>query len=252
MKRKIWKNLLALIMALCLSFSLAACGEPEGKTPPGDDGTCVHQYTAENVCSLCGREWKFSEGFTYDLDETTDTYHVLQIQKASGDVVVPYGYQGKFVTAVFGWTKEEIIEIAEGENPDPYIPDSLTGITLPDSVMQIGGYSFMGCSGLRKVNLGHGLISIGEYAFGSCEGLTNITIPDSVTSIGEAAFAGCSALNQITIGSGVTQIGHYAFEACKELDNIQFKGTVAAWQAIEEGSAGLGTVFTVTCTDGVA
>ena len=53
---------------------------------------------------------------------------------------------------------------------------SVTELVIPDSVTEIKGHAFSGCTGL-----------------------TAVTIPDSVTSIGEGAFSGCSSLESITI-----------------------------------------------------
>ena len=39
--------------------------------------------------------------------------------------------------------------------------------------------------------------NIGGYAFNGCTGLTCVTIPDSVTSIGGGAFFGCTGLTEI-------------------------------------------------------
>ena len=74
--------------------------------------------------------------------------------------------------------------------------------TIPESVTEIGGYAFCGCSSL-----------------------TSITIPFSVTEIGGAAFCGCSSLTSITIPSSVTEIGGAAFSECDSLTSITWKGT---------------------------
>ncbi|MBP5177082.1 MAG: leucine-rich repeat domain-containing protein, partial [Clostridia bacterium] len=74
---------------------------------------------------------------------------------------------------------------------------SVTSITIPDGVTDIGDYAFAGCSGLTSVNVAGSVTSIGEGAFSSCSGLTSIIIPNSVTSIGNWAFRNCSGLTSV-------------------------------------------------------
>jgi hypothetical protein len=89
-----------------------------------------------------------------------------------------------------------------------------TSITIPNSVTSIGDYAFHYCIYLTSVNLPESVTSIGYGVFYHCESLTSITIPNSVTSIGEEAFAGCAALSSITIPNSVTTIGKTAFRVC--------------------------------------
>ena len=72
--------------------------------------------------------------------------------------------------------------------------DSLTSITIPNSVTTIGDSAFSGCTGLTSIAIPDSVTSIGYQAFSYCKGLTSITIPDSVTSIGYYAFDGCTNL----------------------------------------------------------
>ena len=51
---------------------------------------------------------------------------------------------------------------------------SLTSVTIPDSVTNIGADAFSGCSSL-----------------------TSVTIPNSVTSIGSGTFYGCTSLTSV-------------------------------------------------------
>ena len=96
----------------------------------------------------------------------------------------------------------------------------LISITIPDSVTSIGSSAFLNCSSLTEISIPECVTSIGDCAFQSCSSLTNITIPDSVTSIGLAAFQNCSSLTGITISDSVTSIGNSAFSGCSSLSGI--------------------------------
>lgn len=73
---------------------------------------------------------------------------------------------------------------------------------------------------IRKVEIGSGVQSIGNYAFYYCSCLSSITIPDSVTLMGMVAFNNDVSLSSITIPDGVTTIGASMFNYCHSLSNI--------------------------------
>ncbi len=95
-------------------------------------------------------------------------------------------------------------------------------ITIPDSVTNIGNYTFGGCSGLTGITIPDSVTTIGDGAFEDCTGLTNVTIGNSVTSIGGDAFYGCAKLTSITIPDSVTSIGGDAFRGCTSLTEVIF------------------------------
>lgn len=97
-----------------------------------------------------------------------------------------------------------------------YQCDSLTSVTLPDSVTTIGDFAFSSCDSLTGITLPDGVTSIGNSAFRSCFSLTDITLPDSVTSIGNFAFDSCGSLTSAVIPDGVTSIGKDAFDDCAD------------------------------------
>ena len=98
--------------------------------------------------------------------------------------------------------------------------DSLTSVTIPDSVTSIGESAFEGCENITSITIPESVTTIGEMAFYECTNLTSITIPDSVTSIGGRAFFWCKNLTSITIPNSVTSIGDGAFGSCSSLTSI--------------------------------
>ena len=107
--------------------------------------------------------------------------------------------------------------------------DSLTSITISDSVTSIGAYAFYGCKSLASVIIGNGVTSIEYEAFDGCTSLTSVMIPDSVTSIEYEAFDGCTSLTSVMIPDSVTSIGYSAFRNCSSLnynikENVKYLG----------------------------
>lgn len=93
---------------------------------------------------------------------------------------------------------------------------TVTKITLPESVRDIGGYAFAHCSALRAVIVPHNLQTIGDFAFLYCHALEEISLPKSVPEIGMRAFGDCPKLT-VTVDKG-----SYAEKYCKE-NQIKFK-----------------------------
>ena len=89
---------------------------------------------------------------------------------------------------------------------------SSSAVTIPNSVISIGGNAFKDCTGLTSVTIPNSVTSIGGSAFYGCTGLTSVTIGNSVTSIGQTAFSGCSGLTEInSLASVAPQLGSNAF-----------------------------------------
>jgi hypothetical protein len=87
---------------------------------------------------------------------------------------------------------------------------SLSEVTIPPSVAEIGPRALGGCSGLQRVVMMQpGVVGrvIGDCAFADCSALESIVIPDTVTKIGGVAFEGCSSLKDLVIPASASNIG---------------------------------------------
>ena len=143
---------------------------------------------------------------------------------------------------------------------------SLTSVSIPNSVNEIGEYAFQETPWLEqrkeeqgavyagrcviacKKSLASAIIKEGterlcDYSFSDCKSLISVTIPEGVTEIGREAFCRCTGLTNVTIPKGVTKIGGGAFLGCTGLTSVTIPEEVTeiGWSAFE-GCMGLTSV----------
>ena len=194
----------------------------------------------------------FSAPLTYLFQNNTITVTDCETS-ASGALVIPSTYNGYPVTSIGAYAFQNC--------------ESLTSVTIPDSVTTIGRGAFRDCSSLTSILIPSSVTLIGHDnhapAFRGCDSLTDIevdtsnaqynsedgvlfskdgttlikfpggksghyTIPDSVTSIEQAAFAYASKMTSVTIPNSVTSIGQYAFWAAKGLTSVTIPESITS------------------------
>ena len=132
--------------------------------------------------------------------------------------------------------------------------DSLTSVSIPESVTEIIGGTFRNCTALSSINIPSSVTTIGNETFQGCISLTSIEIPSGVTSIGSMAFQntglesiiianasigtqafeGCLQLTSVSIGDGVADIATLAFAKCPALTSISVSEANAAYDCRED------------------
>ena len=120
----------------------------------------------------------YSDGYTWEISVNRGTATITKLKSEPfGSLTIPSKFGDIPVTSI-------------GESAFRGC-ESLTSVTIPDSVTRIGDGAFLKCSSLTSITIPDSVTSIGKRAFERCKSLTSITIPDSVTSIGAGAFAVC-------------------------------------------------------------
>ena len=135
---------------------------------------------------------------------------------------------------------------------------ALKSITIPDSVIYLGGWAFSRCAALTDVIIGNGLTkiksntfqecgalttvklgiqvaTIDEQAFYGCFALQSINFPRSLTSISRLSFAGCIGLTSVVIPDSITLIDLDAFAYCQSLTAVTYCGTPEQWEKYKVG-----------------
>ena len=85
------------------------------------------------------------------------------------------------------------------------IPSEINHEGIIYHVASIGYRAFAGCQSLTKITISNSVSIIGEGAFFGCSSLTSLTIPDSVMSIEKRAFTGCESMTSITFQGTIAQ-----------------------------------------------
>lgn len=127
------------------------------------------------------------------------------------------------------WGRESVKEVVIGDGIThiEYAAfedhSSLTKVTFPNSLTEIGRFAFDQCENLTSADLSATQVtSIGYYAFHST-GIISLYLPETVTSIDESAFEHCPSLTAVDLSdTQITYLGRYAFNSCEALESVTF------------------------------
>ena len=223
----------AAIIVACVLFI------PSITTWYTSEGLAYSVEIVEGTCFIRGIKDRTQTDIV--IPEEIDGYKVTEIydNAFSGctsltSIVIPDSVTHIFYNAFDGCTN--IVEATIPAWAIDYIPKDTLKTVVITSGTKIGLFAFSGCESLTSVTIPDTVTTIGSYAFYDCDSLTSIVIPDSVTSIGREAFYDCSSIESITIPNSVASIGEGAFIGCFSLSSVYYGGTVEDWANITIGS----------------
>ena len=170
-----------------------------GKTEGSYCSGCGEVFTAQEDVPALGEK-----DFTFTTDDTGAT--VTGYKGESTEVHIPSALGGKPVVAIG----------ANAFNGN----ETITSVTLPDSVTQLEGFIFSDCSDLQSVILPKTLESLPRSTFSGCQKLTDVTLPAGLKTIESYAFKDCGSLREITLPEGLQSIEMGAFWDCRSLNSV--------------------------------
>ncbi len=174
----------------------------------------------------------------FDIRNYNDHTEIKKYNGTAAVVEIPSEIEGLVVTAIRPRAFEK--------------NETITSVTIPDTVTSIGEYSFVLCSKLKTINIPESVTDIGQSAFsgtawwydhakdenkkkisiivnnifidaGAC---TNVVIPDSVVKIAPGAFSGRDTVTSVTIPATLKNIDSKAFSFCRNVKEIIIPNSV--------------------------
>lgn len=107
---------------------------------------------------------------------------------------------------------------------------SITTVSIPEGINEIGEYSFQNCEKLEVVEIPRGVTKVSYCAFDACKALKSVTFPEGLKEIRAQAFQHCESLTAIEIPESVEKVYSGAFNWCKSLKSIKLPSN---WEKID-------------------
>jgi hypothetical protein len=138
-----------------------------------------------------------AKNYSYELEED-GTILITAYRGKENDLYIPEQIDGYTVTAIKGLAF--------------FANRTLTSVTIPDTVVEIGDSAFYSCSKLTNVVLGNGVKSLGNTAFGQCSKLKSVVLGESLESINSMVFSKCTSLKTLIIPNNITTLALWSFQ----------------------------------------
>ena len=136
-----------------------------------------------------------------EVGYTVQTYGVWLDDYAQ--TAVPHDFQGPLTipeTVEHEGITYTVTAIGEESFDADGLPLNITGVTIPNTVTEIGDFAFWGNSAITELAIPNSVETIRYAAFSSCESLEHLTLGSSLTDIEESAFADCP-LQSVTVNN---------------------------------------------------
>ncbi len=173
-----------ILIPILASLVVAAGGVAITAQFPEITGTVAEAASVSVEDSDVSREEDFGFSGVYEYGELK-SYWIWDYEGTASNVIIPSTYNGKPVTRI-------------GTNVFKN-NKNITNVTIPNSIVEIDGEAFSGCTGLTGITIPEGVKTIEYGVFSGCTGLVSITIPESVESMGSDVFKDCPKLTSVIL-----------------------------------------------------
>ena len=168
-----------------------------------DTELTVEYYSICNDLEFIGLD---SNGNETEDESSIVAYTVSGIGNCNNPkIAVPTEYNGKPVTQIL---KQAF-----------YSNQTILGIIIPNSVINIGTEAFRGCSNLIFASINSQ--TLGDFCFFQCNKLESVELKESVCSFGTQCFLNSKNLRDIMIYSEKLSIGDRLFAGCTQIKEFK-------------------------------
>lgn len=224
------KKFLSVFLVLVMLLSLAACGGNESDAQK-ENGATLSENQKDEVNNKVTDDGKITVEKVRNAPETSaDDFTTelvdggLSLEKYIGDdniVVVPEKIDGLPIVSVgeFCFANNETIK----------------GVRISDSVINIETNAFLNCANLEVVISGKNMESIGEYALSYCKSLSYLELNDGIKSLGLSCLVATHSLYELYMPLSLTDINSPFLIAETKVTIITEAGSAAETYAKENG-----------------